>query len=181
MASTIQYNMERIREIIDECNWPLSEKVQSIFQELDKLIVVEDEDLNAIPLKRNDRSFDRFKNKKRFYKSSSKSGSLNNMNIEDWEAIRNFKPTEKEEVSDFNKSVNEILLNFSGKGFSQFKEVLSELIINEIGPITKEMKNLMNNKDEIVKILIDGSNKAKEIANEVLYDIKKIIGINFKD
>ena len=43
------------------------------------------------------------------------------------------------------------------------------------------MKNLMNNKDEIVKILIDGSNKAKEIANEVLYDIKKIIGINFKD
>ena len=58
--------MTLIREIIDECNWPLSEKVESIFQELDKLIVVEDEDLNAIPLKRNDRSFDRFKNKKRF-------------------------------------------------------------------------------------------------------------------
>ena len=78
-----------------------------------------------------------------------------------------------------NKSVNEILLKFSGKGFSQFKEDLSDLIINDIAPITKEMKNLMNNKDEIVKILIDGSNKAKEIANEVLYDIKKIIGINF--
>ncbi len=80
-----------------------------------------------------------------------------------------------------NKSVNEILFKFSGKGFSQFKQDLSDLIINDIGPITKEMKNLMNNKDEIVKILIDGSNKAKEIANEVLYDIKKIIGINFKD
>ena len=39
----------------------------------------------------------------------------------------------------------------------------------------------MNNKDEITKILIDGSNKAQEIANEVLIDIKKIIGINFKD
>ena len=105
MTSTIQYNMERIREIIDECNWSLSEKVQSIFQELDKLIVVEDEDLNAVPLKRNDRSFDRFKNKKRFYKSSSKSSSLNNMNIEDWEAIRNFKPTEKAEISDFDKNI----------------------------------------------------------------------------
>ncbi len=80
-----------------------------------------------------------------------------------------------------NKSVNEILLKFSGKGFSQFKEDLSDLIINEIGPITKEMNNLMNNKDEIVRILIDGSNKAKEIASEVLYDVKKIIGINFKD
>ena len=80
-----------------------------------------------------------------------------------------------------NKSVEEILQEFSGKGFSKFKESLSELIINEISPISKEMKHLMNNKDEIVKILIHGSNKAQEIANEVLIDIKKIIGINFKD
>ena len=36
-------------------------------------------------------------------------------------------------------------------------------------------------QDEIIKILIDGSSKAQEIANEVLIDIKKIIGINFKD
>ena len=39
----------------------------------------------------------------------------------------------------------------------------------------------MNNKDEIIKVLIDGSSKAQVIANEVLIDIKKIIGINFKD
>ena len=80
-----------------------------------------------------------------------------------------------------NKSVKETLHQFSGKGFAQFKESLSDLIINEISPITKEMKHLMNNKDEIIKILIDGSSKAQEIANEVLIDIKKIIGINFKD
>ena len=43
------------------------------------------------------------------------------------------------------------------------------------------MKHLMHNKDEIKKILIEGSCKAQEIANEVLNDIKKIIGINFKD
>ena len=80
-----------------------------------------------------------------------------------------------------NKNVKEILQQFSGKGFSQFKESLSDLIINDISPITKEMKHLMNNKDEIIKILIDGSSKAQEIANEVLIDIKKIIGINFND
>ena len=80
-----------------------------------------------------------------------------------------------------NKDVKEILQEFCGKGFSQFKESLSDLIINDINPITKEMKYLMNNKDEIIKILIDGSFKAQEIANEVLIDIKKIIGINFKD
>ena len=80
-----------------------------------------------------------------------------------------------------NKSVKKILQQFSGKGFSQFKESLSDLIINDISPITEEMNHLMNNKDEIIKILIDGSSKAQEIANEVLIDIKKIIGINFKD
>ena len=80
-----------------------------------------------------------------------------------------------------NESVKEILKQFSGKGFAQFKESLSDLIISDISPITKEMKHLLNNKDEIIKILIDGSIKAQEIANEVLIDIKKIIGINFKD
>ena len=80
-----------------------------------------------------------------------------------------------------NKSVNEIIQEFSGKGFSQFKGALSDLIIHNLTPITTEMNHLMNNKDEIIKILIDGSNKAQEIANEVLIEIKKIIGINFKD
>ncbi len=80
-----------------------------------------------------------------------------------------------------NKSVNEILHQFSGKGFSEFKGSLSDLIINNVSPITKEMKHLMNNKDEILKILINGSIKAQKIANEVLTDIKKIIGFNFKD
>ena len=80
-----------------------------------------------------------------------------------------------------NNSVNEILQEFSGKGFSQFKESLSDLIIHNLSPITSEMKHLMSNKDEIVKILIDGSYKAQEIASEVLIEIKKIIGINLKD
>ena len=80
-----------------------------------------------------------------------------------------------------NKNVKEILQEFSGKGFSKFKVSLSELIINDLSPITQEMKYLMNNKDEIIKILIDGSNKAQNIANEVLIEIKKVIGINFKD
>ena len=80
-----------------------------------------------------------------------------------------------------NKSVNEIIREFSGKGFSEFKGALSDLIIHNLTPITTEMRHLMNNKDEIIKILIDGSNKAQEIANEVLIEIKKIIGIDFKD
>ena len=78
-----------------------------------------------------------------------------------------------------NKNVEDVLIEFAGKGFSYLKNNLSDLIINEISPLTREMKHLMNNKDEIIKILIDGSNKAQEIADVVLKDIKKIIGLNF--
>lgn len=192
MASTIQYNMEKIREIIDECNWSLSEKVQSIFQELDKLIVVEDEDLNAVPLKRNDRSFDRFKNKKRFYKSSSKSGSLNNMNIEDWEAIRNFKPTEKEEVSDFNKNVNEIRSHINKLSKTNY-DVQKRKIIEKMMELFNEDES-SENKEKIVNIIFDicSSNKfLSEIYadlyveligyNDLFGDILDNYIINFKD
>ena len=39
---------------------------------------------------------------------------------------------------------------------------------------------LINNKDEIVKILIDGSIKAQEIANEVLIDLKRLLVLTLK-
>ncbi len=78
-----------------------------------------------------------------------------------------------------NKNVEDVLIEFTGKGFAYLKNNLSDLIINEISPLTREMRHLMNNEDEIIKILIDGSNKAQEIADVVLKDIKKIIGLNF--
>ena len=192
MASTIQYNMERIREIIDECNWPLSEKVQSIFQELDKLIVIEDEDLSAVPLKRSDRSFDRFKNKKRFYKSSSKSGSLNNMNIEDWEAIRNFKPTEKEEVSDFNKHVNEIRSHINKLSKTNY-DVQKRKIIEKMMELFNEDES-SENKEKIINIIFDICSSNKFLSdiyadlyveligyNDLFGDILDNYIVNFKD
>ena len=41
------------------------------------------------------------------------------------------------------------------------------------------MKNLMKNKDELVKVLINGSEKAKNLAEPVLSDVKKIMGLKF--
>ena len=75
--------------------------------------------------------------------------------------------------------VEDVLYKFSGNGFASFKNALSELVISKVSPITKEMNYLLNNKDEIMKILLVGSDKAKKIASVVLDDIKKIIGINF--
>jgi len=159
MASTIQYNIESIREIINESNWSLSDKVEKIFQELDKLIVVEEEDLNFIPLKRSERSFERYKNKKRFYRSSSKSGSLNNMNIEDWEAIRNFKPTEKAEISDFDKNINEIRSHINKLSTTNY-DVQKRKIIEKVVELFDGNESF-DNKEKIVNVIFDicSSNK----------------------
>tara|TARA_B100000427_G_scaffold322434_1_gene324427 strand:+ start:112 stop:1140 length:1029 start_codon:yes stop_codon:yes gene_type:complete len=75
-----------------------------------------------------------------------------------------------------DKSVQEILEEYNGKGFSDFKKSLSELLIETISPISKEMRVLMDNKDEIKKILSDGSTRAREIAEPVIKDIKYIVG-----
>ena len=78
-----------------------------------------------------------------------------------------------------NEDPNKVLSEFNGKGFGVFKENLADLIISEIVPIGKEMKNLMKNKDELVKVLINGSEKAKNLAEPVLSDVKKIMGLKF--
>ena len=78
-----------------------------------------------------------------------------------------------------NEDPNKVLYEFNGKGFGVFKENLADLIISKIVPIGKEMKNLMKNKDELVKVLINGSEKAKNLAEPVLSDVKKIMGLKF--
>ena len=60
------------------------------------------------------------------------------------------------------KSVDE----FSEKNFSEFKEKLSEIIVNKINPISLKVKELLNDKVFLEKILKDGREKANEIASK---------------
>ena len=64
--------------------------------------------------------------------------------------------------STLEKSVNE----FSGKNFSEFKEKLSQVLVEKIKPISIEIKKLINDKEYLDKILFDGHKKANEIASK---------------
>ena len=70
------------------------------------------------------------------------------------------------------KSVKE----FSGKNFSEFKENLSEIILKKIGPISIEIKKLLNEKNYLDQILSEGSKKADIIASKKVKKIHEIIG-----
>ena len=64
------------------------------------------------------------------------------------------------------QSIEKTLEEFGGKNFSEFKNNLSELLVSNIEPISKEIKNLLNNHDHLDKILLDGGIKANEIAEK---------------
>ena len=72
----------------------------------------------------------------------------------------------------FQKSIDE----FAGKNFSEFKEKLSDVIVNEINPISLRIKELLDDKVFLEKILKDGYEKANEIASKKIKKIQEIVG-----
>ena len=66
--------------------------------------------------------------------------------------------------------------DFGGKNFSEFKEKLTQVLVEKIDPISSEIKKLLNNKDYLDEILIDGHQKANNIASNKLKKIHEILG-----
>ncbi len=71
-----------------------------------------------------------------------------------------------------DKSVDE----FKGKNFSEFKENLSQVLVEKIDPITKEIKRLIYDKGFLDEILFDGHKKANKIASEKVKKMHKLMG-----
>ena len=71
-----------------------------------------------------------------------------------------------------DQSINE----FSGKNFSQFKENLSEVLVDKIQPISKEIKKLLSEKNFLDEILFEGHKKADKIASNKMKKIHEIMG-----
>ncbi len=70
-----------------------------------------------------------------------------------------------------NQTLDQSKKEFDGKNFSDFKEKLSDLLVEKITPISKEIKKLLNDEKNLDRILYDGSQKADKIASK---KIKKL-------
>ncbi len=75
-----------------------------------------------------------------------------------------------------NSSLKNSIEIFAGKNFSEFKEKLSDELVNKIDPISKEIKKLLGDKSYLDKILLDGVEKANLIASKKIERIKEIVG-----
>ena len=75
-----------------------------------------------------------------------------------------------------NSSLDISLKKFSGKNFSEFKENLSQILIDKITPISNEINKLLNDKSYLDKILTDGCIRAGDIASKKIKKIHEIVG-----
>ena len=75
-----------------------------------------------------------------------------------------------------NVNLDDTITKFSGKNFSEFKEDLSQVLVDKISPISNEINKLMKDKMFLDKILKDGCDKANEIASKKMKKIQEIVG-----
>ncbi|MDC0397825.1 tryptophan--tRNA ligase [Candidatus Pelagibacter sp.] len=75
-----------------------------------------------------------------------------------------------------NSNIEKSVENFIGKNFSEFKEKLSEVLVDKIEPISLEIKKLLNDQAYLSSILQEGAEKANLIASKKIQNIKEIVG-----
>ncbi|MDB9978693.1 tryptophan--tRNA ligase [Candidatus Pelagibacter sp.] len=75
-----------------------------------------------------------------------------------------------------NQNLEKSIMEFNGKNFSEFKEKLSEVLIERIEPISKEIKKLLEDQKFLDSVLLEGSDKADKIASKKIKEMKELVG-----
>ena len=73
-------------------------------------------------------------------------------------------------------TIENTVKEFSGKDFSKFKDHLSQVLVDKIIPISKEIKKLLNEISYIDEILFEGCKKAEDIASKKIKKIHETVG-----
>ena len=142
----IKYTYNNINEIKEKKEFTLDQDIIDTIISLEKLLGFENNLNEKVSLRRVDRSFDR-KNRKKGYKMN-RGSSLNDMDIDCWETIRNFKPTEKVELSDFEKQLSVIRSDLNKLSKANYQEIKND-IIEKIVNIISECENDKEKQQQI--------------------------------
>ena len=72
---------------------------------------------------------------------------------------------------------SEVLRQFAGKPFSEFKPALAELAVSRLRPISESMGRMLGDPAEVDRILADGADRAAAIADPILDRTFEIVGM----
>jgi tryptophanyl-tRNA synthetase len=70
----------------------------------------------------------------------------------------------------------EVIRDFAGKPFSDFKPALADLAVEKLAPINAEMRRLMSDPGHVDAILADGASRARAIAEQTMREVRSIVG-----
>ncbi len=75
-----------------------------------------------------------------------------------------------------DSSAADVLGEYGGKGFGQFKPALADLAVSVLSPITSEMRRMLADPAEIDRKLSVGAARARAVAEPILDRTKEIVG-----
>ena len=97
-----------------------------------------------------------------------------------WEALEG-RPEARNLVTIFaalaDRTPQNVVAEFAGQGFGQFKPALADLAVAKLGPIRDEMLRLLNDRAAIDAILARGAEKARDLAAPVLAEAQRAMGL----
>lgn len=96
---------------------------------------------------------------------------------------RNHKPGVSNLLSIYsilgNKTIEELEVQYEGKGYGEFKADLAEVVIQALAPVQERYRNLVDSK-ELDDILDEGAEKARTKANRMLRKMENAMGLGRK-
>lgn len=105
--------------------------------------------------------------------------------VTDSDGIIKYDPVNKPGLSNLitifsccsGKSIEEIVKEYEGSGYGDFKKAVAESVVQTLLPIQTKYHEFLNNKELLDKILDDGAQKASYFARKTLTKMKKKMGI----
>lgn len=68
-----------------------------------------------------------------------------------------------------------------GLGDVKIKRYLNKVLEDELGPIRERREKFAQDPDAVYEMLLEGSKKANEVANQTLQEVREAIGLNYFD
>ncbi len=76
-----------------------------------------------------------------------------------------------------DRTPDDVVAEYAGRGFGQFKPALADLAVAKLAPIRDEMQRLLNDASAIDAILKTGAEKAADLAAPLLRRAKEAMGL----
>jgi tryptophanyl-tRNA synthetase len=76
-----------------------------------------------------------------------------------------------------NQAPAEVVAQFAGQGFGQFKPVLAELLVTELAPIARRLRDFAADPAAIDRMLEDGARRARALAAPTLAAAHEALGL----